>query len=201
MKKRITIILVGLCSLSFLVHFAFLRNRVRIIELPKGELQWSTHRPSNASLCVPAAYSENMEGVICGQYNINGYFGTRMNRLHFVSLKDNSFILDKKWHSSVGFQQHALVYNSKVRSFSDSRKSIRRALCKKNGRAFILESYYPMTLSAFARECGKHATDALNLDMGIYGFGYYSWHNIKLPLSPWAFFWKKRQSNWLYITE
>lgn len=200
MKKRNILLILGFCLLLGLGHFYLYRNSVRIIELPTGNLQWSTVRPSNASLCVPAAYTASDKTGICGQYLISGVsHGIRVKGIQCVSVRDESFIFDRKWHSSLGFQQHALVNNAQVNRFHDTRYFCRRALCKKNGRTFIIESYYPMTMSAFARECGKHATEAVNLDMGKYAFGYYSWHGIKLPLAPWAIFWRLRQTNWLYI--
>lgn len=195
------ILFLGICLLLCLGHFILFRNSIRIIKLPAGDLQWSTTRPSNASICVPAAYTvDDKAGGICGQYLLGGSaHNKRKNGVQCVSLKGDSFIFDRSWHSSLGFQQHALVNNAKVNIFHDKRQFCRRALCKKNGKTFIAESYYPMTLSSFARECGRHATEVVNLDMGTYGFGYYSWHGIKMPLAPWTIFWENRQTNWLYI--
>jgi hypothetical protein len=86
--------------------------------------------------------------------------------------------------SDNGFQQLTLVYNSKPMKFYDSRKAIRRALCKDEDGAFILQSNYPMTLSEFASECGKCSTNAAYLDMGEYGYGFFT---------------KYKQTNWIYI--
>lgn len=84
-------------------------------------------------------------------------------------------------------------------SFTDARKSIRRALCKDETGAFILESNYPMTMNAFALECSKHSTNATYLDMDEYGYGYIKKHLFISPLYIWGYFTKSKQTNWIYI--
>ena len=79
----------------------------------------------------------------------------------------------KKWMSDNGFQQLTLVYNSKPMMFRDSRKAIRRALCKDENAAY--------------------------LDMGEYGYGYIRKNNLIRPLHIWGFLTRNKQTNWIYI--
>ena len=116
-----------------------------------------------------------------------------------VSLKGDSFYISKKWMSDNGFQQLTLVYNSKPMMFRDSRKAIRRALCKDENGAYILQSNYPMTLEKFAIECSKQSTNATYLDMGEYGYGYIRKTNLIRPLHIWGFLTRNKQTNWIYI--
>lgn len=116
-----------------------------------------------------------------------------------VSLKGESFYISKSWLSDNGFQQLTLVYNSKPMKFSDSRRAIRRALCKNENGAFILESNYPMTMNSFAAECSKHITNATYLDMGEYGYGYVKKNHLVRPLYIWGFFTKGKQTNWICV--
>lgn len=90
-----------------------------------------------------------------------------------VSLKGDSFYISKKWMSDNGFQQLTLVYNSKPMMFRDSRKAIRRALCKDENAAY--------------------------LDMGEYGYGYIRKNNLIRPLHIWGFLTRNKQTNWIYI--
>jgi hypothetical protein len=172
-------------------------KRVTRFELPQGELKWSNSRPENAKMCIPAAFTD-VDGRITGAYRINGKSYYDNNRRK-VSLRGESFIITNKWRSDNGFQQLTLVYNSKPMKFKDSRKYIRRALCKNKDGAFILESNYPMTMSAFAYYCSKQCTDAAYLDMGEYGYGYIKRGLLVRPLYVWGFFTKDKQTNWLYI--
>ena len=89
-------------------------------------------------------------GRIAGAYRINGKSYNNNNRRK-VSLREKTFIITNKWRSDNGFQQLTLVYNSRPMKFSrDSRRCIRRALCKDKDGAFILQSNYPMKMSTFA---------------------------------------------------
>ena len=114
--------------------------------------------------------------------------------LKIIMLKE-SLLYDNLWVNDDG----TLVYNSKPMKFKDSRKCIRRALCKTKKEAFILESNYPMTMSAFAYYCSKQCTDAAYLDMGEYGYGYIKYGLFTRPLYIWAYFSRQKQTNWLYI--
>ena len=52
-----------------------------------------------------------------------------------------------------------------------------------------------MTLNQFSESIQKYCTNAVNLDMGDYGYGWYK----KKKFSWWAFYNRKKQTNWLYI--
>ena len=101
--------------------------------------------------------------------------------------------------SDNGFQQLALVCDSKPMKFHSGDKSMRRALCKDKNGAFILESNYPMTLKSFAYYCSKYSTNAVYLDMGEYGYGYIKKGWFVIPLQSLAFYRRHKQTNWIYI--
>ena len=194
MKITITLLIIALFYAVFVLVCPIKR-----ISLPEGNLEWSTQRPTNAKLCVPAAFTTE-EGEIFGAYTIDGVQKNSSNGKVVVSLKGNSFIMYRKWKSDCGFQQYPLVYDNKTIKFKDKRRFVRRALCKdKSGKAFLLESRYPMTLNDFAVYCKKQATNAVYLDMGSFGFGYYKKYGITIPLSLWACYNAKKQTNWLYV--
>ena len=186
------------CICLWLVYH-FVEKKVTRIELPKGELKWTNVRPMDAKMCIPAAFTDK-SGRVSGLYRYNGktYRNGRVMNLR-VSLKGESFYISRNWLSDNGFQQLTLVYNSKAMRFCDSRRAIRRALCKDMNGAFILESNYPMTMNEFAAECSKHSTNATYLDMGEYGFGYVRTNHLIRPLHIWGFFARDKQTNWIYI--
>ena len=164
-----------------------------VMELPEGELGWTTERPQGAKMCVPAAFT-NEDGKIEGEYRIDGKIYNPNGRTK-VSVCKDIFYIDRQWHSDTGFQQLPLVYNGKAMKFKDTRKSIRRALCKKDKHMFLVESRRRMTLTGFAAECAKISSNAVYLDMGEYGYGYIG----NKTLSLWAFYARNKQTNWLYI--
>ncbi len=166
---------------------------VNKISLPEGELHWSTTRPKNVKMCVPAAFSDSL-GNVLGEYRINDKI-YNSNRKLKISLTGNSFSVGKTWKSSEGFQQLVLVNNNKVSVFKDNRKCFRRALCKSNSETFILESNIPLTLDSFAEICKQYCNTAIYLDMGEYGYGYCNGQ----PLFLVAIFSKHKQTNWIYI--
>ena len=176
------------------------QTKVTRFDLPEGELKWSNERPSNAKMCLPAAFTDT-KGCVMGTYRINGKtLGSHNKRMRTVSLRDDTFIITNGWRSDNGFQQLTLVLDSKPKKFhKDSERHIRRALCKKNGEAFILQSNYPMTLTAFANYCSKQCDNAAYLDMGEYGYGYIKSRFICRPLFIWGIFTKHKQTNWIYI--
>ena len=199
MKRFLLILGITSAVVCLCMGFAFLyvEKRVTKFELPEGKLKWSKTRPQNAKMCLPAAFTD-VNGGITGAYRINGK-SYNDNNQRKVSLVDNSFIISPKWRSGNGFQQLTLVYNSKPMTFKDSRKYIRRALCKTKKEAFVLESNYPMTMSAFANYCSKYCTDAAYLDMGEYGYGYIKYGCFVRPLYVWGYFSREKQTNWLYV--
>lgn len=194
MKK----IIIALSILIACAIFCFVCP-IKRIELPEGDLKWSTEKPTNAKLCVPAAFTTK-GGEVFGAYTINGIRRNTIRGKTLISLKGNSFIVCKKWKSNCGFQQYPLVCDNKIIKFRDARRFVRRALCKdRSGNAFLLESRYPMTLNEFAIHCQKRATDAIYLDMGSFGFGYYKKYGITIPLAIWAYYNVGKQTNWLYV--
>lgn len=198
---RLIKIILALVLLAVVISFAYsyIEKKVTRIELPKGELNWTNIRPKNAKMCIPAAFTDK-DGRISGSYKYNGKTHQNGKALNMrVSLKGDSFYISKNWLSDNGFQQLTLVYNSKAMRFSDSHRAIRRALCKDENGAFLLESNYPMTMNAFACECSKHSTNATYLDMGEYGYGYVKKNHLVRPLYIWGFFTKGKQTNWIYI--
>lgn len=187
MKKLLLFLLFTFVSISSP------QKSVIVMDLPDGQLEWTIERPKKARFCVPAAFT-SLDGKIEGEYRIAGKSYYANKRLK-VSITDSIFYVDSKWHSDYGFQQLILVYNNKVKSFKDDRRFVRRALCKKDEHMFLVESVRKMTLNEFAVECGKLSSDAVYLDMGSYGFGYLG---NKL-LSPFAFFGREKQTNWICI--
>lgn len=175
------------------------RHEVFRVDMPEGPLCWSDVRPADAKLCVPAAYTD-ANGAILGQYKTGG---KTHNSPHpgtgTISLKGSMFYVDYKWLSDQGFQQHTIVLDSVPKKFKDTRYKVRRALCKNGDKVFLLQSHFPMNLSAFARQCAKYATNAVNLDMGHCGYGYYKYRNITVPLAWWAKINEDQQTNWLYV--
>ena len=175
-----------------------INKKVTRYDLPEGELKWSYIKPENAKMCLPAAFT-GLDGKIMGSYRYDGknYQSNRYYRK--VSLKGDKFYISRNWLSDNGFQQLTLVCDSKPMKFYDSRRTIRRALCKDENGAFILQSNYPMTMSAFAVECAKCCTNAAYLDMGEYGYGYIKKGRFMIPLYIWGFFSRHKQTNWIYI--
>lgn len=193
--KRIFYVLT-LLSISIGVYSQGMK--VSRIDLPEGELKWSYERPKDAKMCVPAAFTTK-DGKIAGAYRYKGKTSQKEVYKMKVSLKGNTFYISNKWLSDNGFQQLTLVYNSRAMRFKDQSKAIRRALCKDKNGAFLLESNYPMTLSAFAVECSKCSTNATYLDMGEYGYGYIKKGNIVKPLFVLGIATQHKQTNWLYV--
>ncbi len=190
-----------ICLIFFVTVPIYLHceKKVTRFELPIGELKWTDKRPEKAKMCIPAAFTDE-QGQILGAYRIDGKaYDANKTMVMKVSLKGDMFYISKHWMSDNGFQQLTLVNNSKAMKFHDSRKAIRRALCKDKNGTFILQSNYPMTMSDFAEECGKRSTNATYLDMGEYGYGYIKSRFFTRHLYIWGFFSKDKQTNWLYI--
>ena len=168
-------------------------SQIKILELPEGELAWTTERPKNAKMCIPAAFTD-LSGNVEGEYRQEGVIHNPNKRFK-VSICKDIFFIDRQWHSDSGFQQLVLVKNGKPSTFRDSRIFVRRALCKKDKHVFLVESRHRMTMTDFAAECAKSSSYAVYLDTGKYGYG----HIGKKKLSPWAYFSRNKQTNWLYV--
>lgn len=199
MKRLLLIFLFSLLSLACYLYYGY-HTKVTRYDLPPGELKWGNVRPRMAKMCLPAAFTDT-EDKILGAYRIDGKTcGANHRKMRKVSLRDDSFIITNSWRGDFGFQQLTLVLDSKPRKFhGDNKRRVRRALCKKNGEAFILQSNYPMTLTDFTNYCGQVCDNAAYLDMGEYGFGYIKNGLIPRPLFVWAIFTKHKQTNWIYI--
>ena len=148
----------------------------------------------NKALHVPAAYTSK-SGTIEGEYRINGVTYGKKSLKEKTSITDNGLVIDTKWHSDNGFQQHVLVKNNRIRKFVDTRKRFRRALCSKGGQYYIIETGYPITLSEFAKMIAPYCDNAVNLDMGVWGYGWVA-NQQRLVLYKFN---KHKQTNWLTV--
>ena len=174
-------------------------NPIRSLPI-EGKLLFTDKYTPDAKICIPAAYT-GTDGKIEGQYRINGITKGGKGLKERVSLHPTKGILiSTQWQSANGFQQHVLVKDGKVRSFRDKRRFRRRALCNDASNPdslFIIESRCRMTMNEFAAVLSKHSTNAVNLDMGRWGYGW----NDKRKLSRWAAPFKSWQTNWIVINE
>ena len=170
-------------------------DKVKITQI-QGQVQLTDTYKPDAAICIPAAYTDK-EGEIEGQYRINGKTYGSKSLKEFTSIHPTEgLVIGHEWTSKNGFQQHVLVKNGKVRSFKDKRRFRRRALCCSSSNPeslFIIESTRKMTMNEFAAEVARHSTNAVNLDMGRWGYGWIG----KKKLSPWAVIFKHWQTNWI----
>ena len=166
----------------------------------EGKLVFTDKYDPDAKVCIPAAYTGTDEKIE-GQYRINGVTKGEKRLKERVSLHPTKgIVISTQWQSANGFQQHVLVKDGKVRSFRDKRRFRRRALCNDASNLdslFIIESRCRMTMNEFAAVLSKHSTNAVNLDMGRWGYGW----NDKRKLSRWAAPFKNWQTNWIVINE
>ena len=174
-------------------------NPIRSLPI-EGKLLFTDKYNPDAKICIPAAYT-GTDGKIEGQYRINGITKGGKGLKERVSLHPTKgIVISTQWQSANGFQQHVLVKDGKVRSFRDERRFRRRALCNDASNLdslFIIESRCRMTMNEFAEVLSEHSTNAVNLDMGRWGYGW----NDKRKLSRWAAPFKSWQTNWIVINE
>ena len=191
------IYIISIISSLFLSSCTYLpqADKVKISHIT-GQVQFTDKYMPSASMCIPAAYTD-VNGKIEGQYRINGKTFGSQSLKERVSLHPNKgLVISREWVSGNGFQQHVLVRNGKVRHFRDKQRFRRRALCSddsSHGSLLIIESTGKMTLNEFAAEVAKHSNNAVNLDMGRWGYG---WIENKIH-SPWAIVFKQWQTNWI----
>ena len=161
----------------------------------EGKVEFTDTYKPDASMLIPAAYT-SPKGTIEGQYRINGVIAGNRCRIECVSIHPTKgLLIGKTWQSKNGFQQHVLVNNNKARTFKDPRYHVRRALCCDNSnRLYIVESRFPVTLNKFAEELSGRYRVAVNLDMGPWGYGWVGDDHLFL----WAYFFKGRQTSWIY---
>ena len=173
--------------------WTILGSPVTVYMVPEGRLYWTNVRPEDAKLCLPAAFTDT-EGNVEGAYIIDGESYNSNNKWK-VSISDNTFYISKDWVSNNGFQQLILVRTNNPNRFKDPKKFIRRALCKNKDNVFIIESNSRMTLTEFANICKDYCSDAVYLDMGVYGYGTIG----NRPLCLWTYLWKDLQTNWICV--
>lgn len=171
-------------------------DRLKIIPI-EGQLGFTDTYIPDASLCIPAAYTGYHDEIV-GEYRIGGKtYGTKSIRECVSIHPQKGLLISRNWMSDTGFQQHVLVKDGKVRSFRDKRRFRRRALCcskEDPAKLFIIQSRDKMTMNEFASEISKYSYNAVNLDMGRWGYGWIG----KRTLSPWAIVFRHWQTNWIY---
>lgn len=171
-------------------------DRLKIIPI-EGQLGFTDTYIPDASLCIPAAYT-GFHDDIEGEYRINGKtYGSQSLKERVSIHPQKGLLISRNWLSDTGFQQHVLVKDGKVRSFKDKRRFRRRALCSSKedpSKLFIIQSRDKMTMNEFASEISKYSYNAVNLDMGRWGYGWIG----KRTLSPWAIVFRHWQTNWIY---
>lgn len=156
----------------------WLSGQITTFEI-NGGLTWQTTRPESSSTCVPAAFTKDDGSLV----HKSTYYG--------VTFTKDSFTVSK---NKGDFFQLLLVNNGKIINSKDDRHFVRRALCKdKDGKMFIIQSRYPMTLPHFARILQNHCTYAVNLDMGNYGYGRVN----GTPVFVCTYFTRDKQTNWI----
>ena len=162
----------------------------------EGKVMFTDKYMPGASMCIPAAYTD-LDGKIKGQYRLNGKtYGTPSIKERVSLHPTKGLTISRNWIYANGFQQHVLVKNGKTRHFKDMRRYRRRALCSDDsapGSLLIIESTRKMTMNEFAAEVAKYSRNAVNLDMGRWGYG---WVGNKIH-SPWAIVFKHWQTNWI----
>ena len=196
---RLRVKLISILSLLILLICTYISSKENVTITPlKSKVEFTDKHQPGVSVCIPAAYT-GRDGEIEGQYRINGNtYGSRSLKECASIHPEKGLIISRDWMASNGFQQHVLVKNGKVRSFKDKRKFRRRALCNDEsspGSLMIIESTKRMTMNEFAEEVAKHTQNAVNLDMGRWGYGWIG-HKV---LSFWTIFFKHWQTNWIVV--
>lgn len=192
MKKIIIGFLITLLFI-LVICFGITAKDPIIIPIHTNNLQFTTTFDSSAILLIPAAYTENNKPQ--GEYRIAGKTYGSPVRKERISITSTGLIISGSWHSDYGFQQTVLIKNHKIRYHTDPHKAFRRALATVDGQLTILQSKIPMTLNQFSESIHPICSNAVNLDMGDYGYGWYK--NIKF--SQFFKYNQDKQTNWLYI--
>lgn len=179
------------CITSFIIT----KNDPFVTFINDKPLLFTDKYDSKATLIIPAAYT-NPDGTIQGEYRIAGKtYGTPSRKERISLHPQKGLVISGKWQSDYGFQQTVLIKNGKIRKHDDTKKRFRRALCTVDGQIAILQSKIPQTLNEFSQSLDGYCDNAVNLDTGDFGYGWYG----RAKFSPWAFYNKHKQTNWLYI--
>ena len=179
---------------------ALLSSIITII--PVKNISFTDKYDDSKATIIPAAFTSE-SGDILGKYRIEGIEYGKKTVKEYVSIHPTKgLIIDfGKWHAPNGFQQFVLVKNNQPRKFegnpqAKTKKKIRRALCNSindPSNLFIIESNNPMTLTEFAITIQPYCLNAVNLDTGNYAFCKIN----NKHRSRWAFYNKKKQTNWI----
>ena len=187
--------LAGLVCTVLAVRFVLVCREPEIIPIEIGEVHFTDKYNPEARLLIPAAYTGE-DGAIEGEYRIAGKtYGTPVRKERISLHPVKGLVISGKWHSDYGFQQTVLVKNGRVRTHEDPRKTFRRALGTVDGQFCIFQSRIPMTLNRFSESIHKYCSNAVNLDMGNYGYGWYG----KRKFSRIFRYNRDKQTNWLCI--
>lgn len=196
--KSFTVIVLsiaGILVLCLAVLFGITCKEPLVILIEDKPLLFTDKYDSKATLMIPAAYT-NPDGTIQGEYRIAGKtYGTPSRKERISLHPQKGLVISGKWQSDYGFQQTVLIKNGKIRKHDDTKKRFRRALCTVDGQLAILQSKIPQTLNAFSQSLSRYCDNAVNLDTGDFGYGWYG----RVRFSRWAFYNKRKQTNWIYI--
>lgn len=193
MKTRIIIGFLALILFIFMICFGITAKDPIIIPIHTNNIQFTTTFDPNATLLIPAAYSHYNKPQ--GEYRIAGKTYGSPTRKERISITSKGLVISAKWQSDYGFQQTVLIKNSKIRYHKDDKLAFRRALATVDGQLTILESKIPMTLNQFSESIHPICSNAVNLDMGDYGYGWYK----HIKFSPIFKYNQSNQTNWIYI--
>lgn len=187
--------LAGLVCAVLAVRFVLVCREPEVIPIEIGEVHFTDKYNPEARLLIPAAYTGE-DGTIEGENRIDGKtYGTPVRKERISLHPVKGLVISGKWHSDYGFQQTVLVKNGRIRSHDDPHKAFRRALGTVDGQLCIFQSRIPMTLNRFSESIHKYCINAVNLDMGDYGYGWYG----KRKFSRIFRYNRDKQTNWLCI--
>lgn len=182
--KRILSILVVLAG-TFLASFARKENQLHVLEL--DNLHFTTKRPAvmSVTFCTSAAFvASDRKSIVGPYYCIDSHkFGStrqavfyRKNNRYGIcwgSTFKQSYYKGKSHSGDFFFTQIPLVMNGKVVTSKTSKHNC-RAIALKGQKLFYIETASTMTMKEFARQiCELGYSDAIYLDSGSYGFGWY----------------------------
>lgn len=192
MKQQMLYIASILVLFGIFLFSGFIDNTPVIEIKPDEHIIFTDTKPDkndpNIVACIPAAFTNN-DGKIVGHYCIHtSRQGISDKRFTTVHLDEGTY-----------FQQLTLVKRGKALDIKDSKLRYRRALCKQNGKYYVVHSKIPKTLSGFSKDLAKNYDSAWNLDMGSYSYGWYKTDGKVHTLGISSVLNKEKQSNWIII--